>query len=256
MTNLAGLLTESELRKRLKGQDLKAFKTIDVPKGTIVTPSAKGFLSEHHIQLNYIEDTSEMNIEVEEEVQRSSHYKYTTLYGGVLQEKPEHMTSLYGNVLVFKDHKRIIFRGKLDSLESKILETQTSFHALKCKRLVADLQEILEFVRQILRCEVLEEELQELSLQNMNEAEMREISHNPQKYYGIDHLIPDYKMGEVLVRLNTLRSTTRETELAAYEAFKEETGEAKRKDIILALNRLSSLFWIMMLKYHAGQYNS
>lgn len=252
------VLTEIEMRKHLKGKDLKNLKVLEIPKGTIVTPSAKGFLTEHQIQLKYVEKAPEVSKQVQEEVVEKEipRYKYTTLYGGVIEEKPEHMTSLYGNVLVFKDHKRIIFRGKLDSLESKILETQISLQSLKLPKLVDDLQEVLDFVRQILRSEVLGEEVKGFSLQNMNPSELREMSHNPQKYFGTGHFIPDYGMGEAVVRLNALRSAVRETELAAYEAFKTENGNSERDDIILALNRLSSLFWIMMFKYKAGQYKA
>jgi ethanolamine utilization cobalamin adenosyltransferase len=253
------VLTEGEIRKLLKGKDLKNTKELEIPKKTIVTPSAKGFLSEHHIQLKYVEKTKEIDKQVLEkkaEEQAELPYKYKTVYGGYLQEKPEHMTALTENILVFKDHKRIIFRGKLDSLESKILETQITVRKLNSLKLVDDLQEVLKFVRNILRSEVLGEEVKGFFLQDMNPAELREMSHHPSKYFSSGHFIPDYQMGEILVWLNTLRSTVRETELAAYDAFKMENGDAARGDIILALNRLSSLFYIMMIKFKTGHYKS
>lgn len=253
------VLTEAEIRNLLRGKDLKTTDVLEIPKGTVVTPSAKGFLSEHHIELKLIEkqaDLGRYQDGAEESKSQEHHYRYRTLYGGHLEEKPEHMTALYGNVLVFKDNKRIALRGKLDSLESKIMTTQIAFQKLKVPKLVEDLQEILEFVRNILRCEVLGEEVKEFSLQHMNSLELREMSHHPNKYFGTGHFIPDYRMGEGVVRLNTLRSAVRETELAAYAAFKTENGDTERSDIILALNRLSSLFYIMMFKYKAGQYKS
>ena len=42
----------------------------------------------------------------------------------MLTNKPEHMTHLRGNTLVFKDHPVIKYRGALDYLESKIICTQ------------------------------------------------------------------------------------------------------------------------------------
>ena len=36
-------------------------------------------------------------------------------------EKPEHMTQLFGNKLVCKDHPRILFRGKLDALQADVV---------------------------------------------------------------------------------------------------------------------------------------
>lgn len=256
------VLTEIQIRNLLKDDDQKNKKVLEVPKGTIVTPSAKSFLTEHQIKLQFQEKVpmkkdSKRNESVKEEKNISNPtttHRFQTLCGGFLDEKPEHMTSLYGNILVFKDHKRIIFRGKLDSLESKILETQVRVKALKLQKLVDDLQEVLEFVRNILRCEVLGEEIGEFTLLKMNPAELREISHHPKKYFGSGHFIPNYQMGEIVILLNSLRSAVRETELAAYTAFKLENGDTSRNDIIRALNRLSSLFWIMMFKYNAGQY--
>ena len=43
-------------------------------------------------------------------------------------EKPEHMTHLVGNVLVVKNHPRILFRGKLDSLQSLFVLAQVEIH--------------------------------------------------------------------------------------------------------------------------------
>ena len=48
--------------------------------------------------------------------------------GAFYMEKPEHMTHLVGNVLVVKDHPRILFRGKLDSLQSAVVLAQVDIH--------------------------------------------------------------------------------------------------------------------------------
>ncbi len=44
-------------------------------------------------------------------------------------------------------------------------------------------------------------------------------------------IFPTYEMGEVVVALNSIRSNTREVEIAAYEAFKGEYGQVEREDI-------------------------
>ncbi len=260
------VITESELRRRLKGKDFKEFKEFKVLKGEIITPSAKSFLIENNIVLKYIDsledsiEEAEVKKPIKKEFQlknkeKSVIYKYKTLFGAELAEKPEHMTQLYGDLLVFKDHKRIILRGKMDSLEGKILEIQVLCSKLEHNKLVQDLQEVLDFIRKLVRCEVLDEPVGEFSLQNMTLADLREKSHHPQKYFGIGHFFPDYSMGEVVVELNSCRTLIRETELIAYEAFKGQYGEVDREDIITALNRLSSLFWIMMFKYRTGKYS-
>lgn len=254
------VLTEHEIRRRLSREDLKELKEYEVIKGQIITPSAKSFLAENNITLKYIDKSKEgytNNVGIKEvikEIIKEKEYKYVTVFGAKLDEKPEHMTQLKGNLLVFKDDKTIVFRGKVDSLESKILETQVLCHKNGMKKLVDDLQEILNFVRNIIRCEVLDEKLEDFTLQGMIPEDMREMSHYPKKFFNMGHEIIDYKMGEEVVALNTLRSLTRETELAAYNAFRGEYGDDTREDLIKALNRLSSVFWIMIFKVRTGKY--
>lgn len=279
------VLTESELRKMFKGTGNVKNGSLfcEAPEGTIVTPSARSFLTENHIQLRYLENTENtkqqsVSLVSKEDSQKpeaalksqtgnesnqqppgampSREMRYETVFGGFLAEKPEHMTHLYGNVLVFKDHPRILLRGKVDSLESQIMEVQLCCARENLDKLVKDLQDILLFVRQLMRSEVLNQPLGEFLLLGMTPADLREQSHYPQKYFGMGHFQPSYEMGEALIAINTLRTRTRETELAAYQAFKNSYGEVERADIIKAFNRLSSLFWIIMFRIRAGYYKT
>lgn len=251
-----GVLTENEVRKKI-GKNKDKITQYYIEKGQIITPSAKSYLIDKNIELKYVDKISEINNESKEaikEVIKENTYKYTTVYGAKLDEKPEHMTHLNGNLLVFKDHKRIKLRGKIDSLESKILEGQIICHKHNMDKLVKDLQEILDFVRQIMRCEVLEEKLDNFNILGLTPEDLREQSHHPKKYFGIGHEFPTYEMGDVVVCMNSIRSTTREVELCAYEAFKGEYGQAEHEDLIKALNRLSSVFWIIIYKIRTGKY--
>lgn len=259
-----GAITENELRRILKDKDLTQLKEFELPKGTIITPSARSFLADKHIKLKLVDKKEEDEIKntfpsheekMEEIRKKISTLKYRLLNGGYINYKPEHMTSLNGDILVNKDHKRIIFRGKLDSFESKILEVQSSLSQIGYQKLAEDLQDVLDFVRKILKCEVLDSPVHEISILGMSEKEIREMSHHPKKYFNEGHFIPDYHMGYPMVLLNSLRSLTREVEIAAYQAFKKENGEIGQGDIILALNRLSSLFYVLMFKYKTGQYD-
>lgn len=276
------VLTENELRKLFKGRRQVKGDSIfyEAPAGTVVTPSARSFLAENHIQLRYSEQpgTNEQQLvgsennqqpeaaptsptNSEEKLQAAGgrlqqEMRYETIFGGLLAEKPEHMTHLYGNMLVCKDHPRIILRGKVDSLESQIMEAQLCCARANLDKLVEDLASILLFVRQLMRNEVLNQPLGEFLLLGMTPAELREQSHYPQKHFGMGHFQPGYEMGEALIAINTLRTRTRETELAAYQAFKNPYGKVEREDIIKALNRLSSLFWIIMFRIRAGYYNT
>ena len=160
--------------------------------------------------------------------------------GGHLTEKPEDMTHLNGDTLVPKTHPRIAFRGKVDSLEAELLLCQ-----LKMPHLQAKLQEILDLSRMFLRCDVLEEPLEEKSLCGMTAEEIRHRSHFPQKYYNQPHFMPEVTDGERILYLNKLRTLVRETELAANQALPH------RQDILKAMNRMSSMVYLLMIEEKA-----
>jgi ethanolamine utilization cobalamin adenosyltransferase len=164
--------------------------------------------------------------------------------------KPETRTHLRGSQLTGKDNPVIRFRGKLDTLAALIMEAQLLGEERKNQAFVNDLREILEFVRGILSAEYRESPLGEFRLLNLSSGELRERSHHPERYFGRKHLLIDHTMGALSVRLNLLRSAVRETELAAAAALGD------REDIAEALNRLSSLFYILMYKYLPGDYSS
>lgn len=189
-----------------------------------------------------------------EEVLEMSMGKYNTVFGGVLTNKPEHMTHLRGNTLVFKDHPVIKYRGALDYLESKIICAQVTAEKQGYKSLVSDLEDIITLVRKLIRFQITEEELGEYTLIGLNAEELREHSHHSTKHYGVSHFLPSYKQGEIVAKLNALRTLARKTELVAYDAFKDENKNVSRNDIMQALNRMSSAFWIMMCKFLKGLY--
>ena len=148
------------------------------------------------------------------------------------------MTQLTGNLLVPKTHPRIVFRGKLDSLEAALL-----LEARALPEQAKALEEILGCVRKLLRCEVLEEPFVPETLCGLTQSEQRLRSQNPQKYYGCPHFMPEPHDSPAILRLNRLRTQIRETELAAAAAIGRD-----REDILRALNRLSSLVYILMLQ--------
>lgn len=172
------------------------------------------------------------------------------------KEKPEHMTHLRGDMLVYKDHPRIAFRGSIDSLEAEIITVQVKAAERRQDKLYRDLDEIIKAIRLLLRCEVSGEQVGEMKLQGLTTDELRAHSHHPSQYYGMKHFLPTAEHGEMVGCLNRLRTKARETELAAYRAFKEEDGNVSRGDILTVLNRMSSLFWIMMFKYLTGAYDT
>lgn len=249
------LITEALLRTEFK--KLNNLTEYYVEKNCIVTPSARAYLKDRKIQLVYKKklqtDVATSKNEVNLEYKKTEHGYVCNVTGEHIKVKPEYMTQVFANRLVTKDHPRIVLRGKLDSLQSKILEIQITAENKKCTKLLEELEEALNFTRNILRAEVLEEELVKIELIGLNEEEIRKMSHNPKKYFGIEHILPHYKQGELTIKLNSLRSSVREVELQAIKSFRLG-NEIQRLDIIRALNRLSSCIYIMMLKNHAKLY--
>ena len=60
---------------------------------------------------------------------------------------------------------------------------------------------------------------------------------------------------ETVIDINCLRALSRECEVAAVDAFYKE-GKTERVDMLKALNRLSSILYLMMLKANNGDYKS
>lgn len=173
--------------------------------------------------------------------------RWQVLGGGYVEEKPEYMTHLNGEFLVKKTHPRIAFRGWVDSLEAEIL-----LAGKECPHLQRELGEILALARQILRCDVLDEPLKLTGLCGLTEDEMRKRSHFPQNYYGIPHFMPDFSDCRAVLALNRVRTVARQAELAAQHAFMDRDGLPAREDLLQALNRISSMLYILMLREKAA----
>ena len=178
---------------------------------------------------------------------------YRTLFGGVLTEKPEHMTHLDAQVLVPKDHPRILFRGCVDSLEADLLLAQREAMDEGYRTICKDLGDALEFARQALRRDVLNEPMEAMRLGGLDPAELRARSHTPQKYYNQPHFMPDHTQSRALLAINRARTTARGAELACYRAFRDLNGLCTREDLLQGFNRLSSFLWILEIRLASGQ---
>ena len=232
------LLTEADVRRM---SDNGTRGPVVVRRDQSLTPSARDWLKEHGIEVVY--------------PQGKEGAPYRTVDGVPLTVKPEHMTHLKGNVLVSKTHPRIAFRGELDTLEAEILWCQSVAARENRQKLAAALGEVLEFTRNLVGCDVLGEPLSDtFRLCGLDPQSMREWSHYPERHLGQPHFMPDWRDGPALLALNRVRTAVRRTELAAYPAFRDGEGGVARPDLILGLNRLSSLLWILMIQEKAGRY--
>ena len=217
------LFDERAVRENLRNRDGK--RVFYLGKGDQLTSSARDWLLKERIDILPAD--------------QAKPDRYRLLSGGFLEEKPEHMTHLSGDILVEKTHPRIAFRGKLDTLEGELLLTIHNAPQLRSK-----LEDILALAREIMACDVLEKPLNRDSLCGMTEAELRRRSHFPQEYYGQPHFMPSAEDGINVLLLNRLRCSVRETELAAARAYPGST----RTDLLRALNRMSSTVYLLMIE--------
>lgn len=224
------LWDEQAVRANIRNRDGK--RVYYLGKGDQLTSTARDFLRRERIE---ILPGSQARPE-----------RYRLLSGGYAEEKPEHMTHLNGEVLVLKTHPRIRFRGKMDTLEAELILCQLVPGAPE-----GALGEILDLSRKILRCDVLEEPLRQDTLCGLTQDEQRGRSHMPQDYYGQPHFMPQASDGSVIAGLNRARCFAREAELAAVEAFSDREGNLIREDIPKALNRMSSMLYLLMIQEKA-----
>ena len=256
-------ITEYALRMELRNSQPDVYY---IPEGCVLTPAAREYLQQRKIKFAKTSDAPKEEaprivatevppverVIVKETQIKPKYVDYET--GAFYMEKPEHMTQLFGNKLVAKDHPRILFRGKLDSLQALVVLDQVLIGENGREKLVSDLDNILGILREIMRCDVLDEEFTNETIIGLNHAELRERSHNPMKFFNIKQMVlPDRTMGKDYALLNQLRTAIRETGVAAAQAFRSGS-QYTRNDIIEELNRLSSAIHIMMCMYLADLY--
>ena len=171
------------------------------------------------------------------------------------REKPEAMTHISGNRLVMKDDPVIQYRGKLDAAQAQVVFVQSLIKAADgCPHLLADLDDVLNVMRDLMRAEVMDDTLQKDTILGLTHAELRAQSHDPEKYFHVKPMyLPNYEMGTAYAGLNLIRTTVREAEVLAVHAFKRGT-QVSRPDLVEQLNRLSSAVHILMCRYVAGYY--
>lgn len=115
------LITEDSLRIKYFKQKLNE-STLKLPKGTILTPSAKSYLNEKKISVEFVPDdmvkkNNRSSLYEKQYRQNEPSSKYHLMDGGYIDEKSEHTASFHSNGLAYEDAERRIFRGKLDSLQ-------------------------------------------------------------------------------------------------------------------------------------------
>lgn len=204
-----------------------------LPQGARLTPAAKQYLVDLRLYRSQI-------------VRQSQPVKLSG-------KKPEHITNLDAKELTHKSHPRIALRGKLDSLEADIILAQITALQAGAQEFTAPLEEALTLVRRVLAADVTGKPLGDWLLGGMTADQIREASHHPQQFGFPGHVLPSAKQGMMAAIFNQLRTKVRETELTVIAAFCAGDNPCTREDLLLAMNRLSSYFYILQLQAIKGQ---
>ena len=226
------LFTESSVRDNIRNREGK--RVFYLGSGDTLTPGARDWLRQEKIEIL--------------PASQAKPQRYRLASGGYCEEKPEHMTHLNGEVLVPKTHPRIAFRGAMDTLEASLILAQVN-----AGKFAPEIGEVLTLSRRLIRCDVLEEPVGEVVLCGLTEEQQRQRSHRPQEFYGQAHFMPEAADGEALARLNRARCAARAAELAAVAAFFDREGNPTRVDILRAMNRMSSMLYILMIRMKCGK---
>ena len=214
-------ITERELRDQFASGAPDSYQ---VPADCKLTPAARQYLMDLRLYRHEASPTRATPVSVG-------------------SRKPEHMTNLNARELVCKAHPRIILRGKLDTLESEILVLEAACDP----QWRAPLSDALTLVRAVLAAEVKEAPMASWTLDGMTAEEVHRCSHHPEDFGFPGHILPAPEHGLFAAQLNRLRALTRETELAAVQAF-WDGQKVRHEDCVLALNRLSSYFYVLQLR--------
>jgi len=229
------LYTEANVKDNIRNREGK--RVFYLSKDDRLTPGARDWLNRERIDILPAD--------------RAKPERFRLLTGGYTEEKPEHLTHLNAEVLVPKTHPRIRFRGCMDTLEAELILAQLAVPA----PVATQLGDILAHARQLIRCDVLNEPVPDVPLCGLTESEQHSRSHRPQDFYGQPHFMPEAADGLAMARLNRARCAAREAELAAVDAFSDREGNPTRPDILRALNRMSSMLYILMIQLKAGNTN-
>lgn len=226
------LYSEEAVRANIRSREGR--RVFFLGHGDSLTSAARDYLSRERIEIL--------------PAQAAAPTRYALLGGGYCEKKPEHMTHLDGVTLAPKTHPRIVFRGKVDTLEARLI-----LCGIHVPRFRQELQEILTLTRQLLRCEVLGEPVPDTRLWGLSDEELHRRSHFPQEYYDQPHFMPEMADGLALAHLNLARCAAREAELAAVAAFTDACGQVSRPELLRAMNRLSSAIYLLMIRQRSNR---
>lgn len=239
------ILTEDAVRKLMKTTEMQETKVVEVEKGTIITPSARSFLSDHQIKLYEIPECvmkKELTPLNEEELTQASQtmatpFLYKTLTGGQFIEKPIYMSVLKENIIAPNDHPMIKLRGQVDRINGEILNIQWLANEAGFADLIEELALVASCSQNLF--------FNDISLPS-------ELIHQIEDVPATCQV--QYQMGPVVIALNQLRLHFEHTSLMAYESLKAADGTIKEIGLLEKLNDLALFCQKLLDNVNKGKY--
>lgn len=161
-------------------------------------------------------------------------------------EKKQHMTCLRGTEMVSKSDPWIAFRGKIDTAMAEAAYGAALAEA-EGKLLLRDgLNDIVRCLMEVMGAEVCLREPVMPTVAGRDLETLHDMSHDPIKYFGSWHFVPEPHEGAALSWTNVLRTRVREAERDLIVACENDINEG----LCYALNRISSAVFVLMCEEH------
>ncbi len=253
------IVTEADLRDQLRRPTMGA--QVAVPVGARLSPAAADFVK--HWGLELVEDPATESAGASRPQDSSSGISWDTesrfpvtpleeaprctCCGMAVEQKSDAITQLNACHYAMKNHPRIRFRGRMDSLHAHVLMAQVRAVASGLTDLVRDLGTVAAYCREITSAEYNERPVADFALEGWDNTSIHKATHDPQGVLGVPHMTISEVDPEVQHWLNICRTQAREIEIAAVDAFPNPHNPSGAS-ICHAMNRLSSIFYFLQLR--------
>ncbi len=234
--------------KKILNQEVIKDGEIYLPLDYILTEEEEKLINEKNISLKYKDENGKIFIKENDTLKKINPLKASKKISAELDfsEIPpiKSYTALNADENIFKGDIHIKFRGELDDCIAHTLFLQS---LTSDKDVILWLQSIRSILGNVMAATCMDYALKPFEIDGLSAETIHAYSHNPLKHLGHDHIIPTYEHGKECIRINTLRTKIRMTEVSAYAIYVAD-NEIVRPDILYTLNRLSSACYVLMIK--------
>lgn len=233
------ILTESKIRKLLKTTDLKETKTLRLEPGTIITPSAKGYLND--ITVIY-------GSQVEEPPTPAS---VEPVNNHTEQPSKNHFRQInrLGHEVVH-NHFSFQWNIKVEKVISTILEGQHVSYAHQQTGLIADLDNLLQMLQDFRKLVFRGNYWERFHIEE--EAFEQEVEQRNQ-LFSQHSFIPKYSDGELVLMLYRLYIEVRELELHASSCLQPYLLYDEYCSLMEQFLFMKEYVWVLMIREIDGR---